>query len=532
MQSRESNQTTLTEAEETIRAIYSGEVDALVVKTHDGPKVFTLEGADHPYRVIVEQMHDGTVTLDKDHVILYANPKFSEMTDTTPAQVTGSRFESFLLSGEAEHFTSLVEAALDRGHTSGEINLRVSDNTTIPVRLSITHVDVAGLQMLSVLATDLREERRNQDLVREEQLSRLILEQAGEGIVVIDPQGVILRSSTSARNLAGRPTLLNHFDEVFPLKAQNSAINVRSILQSAQAGERMNGIEATMIRADHHQSSLLVSTSPLLSPIGELLGCVVTLTDISERRLWEDALTRQADELAKSNNDLRQFAYSASHDLREPVRQIAVLSELLHAKYREKLDPEANKLIERTVRSAHRMEKLLTDLFAYTQAADAPRETTGPVDANEIIQKTLAMYEVQIAECGARVECDPLPLLDVHEVHLTQIFQNLIGNAIKYRSEAPLVIRISAESDPEMCRIQVADNGIGVDPHYQRSIFGLFQRLHGEGKYSGSGMGLAICQRIVQRYGGAIWVESEPGRGSRFIFTLPGAPRARSSAKP
>ena len=133
------------------------------------------------------------------------------------------------------------------------------------------------------------------------------------------------------------------------------------------------------------------------------------------------------------------------------------------------------------------------------------------------------MFETEIKEAGASVVFAPLPRLAVHEVHVTQLFQNLVGNALKYRSSVAPVLRIAAQRKDAMWEISVADNGIGIDPHYQRQIFGLFQRLHGGGKYSGSGIGLAICQKIVQRYGGRIWVESEVGSGSRFAFTLPGA---------
>lgn len=250
---------------------------------------------------------------------------------------------------------------------------------------------------------------------------------------------------------------------------------------------------------------------------------MVTLTDITERKRAEVELARQAEDLARSNSDLRQFAYSASHDLREPLRQIAVFSELLQKKYEGKFGPEGAELIAHIVGSARRVEQLLTDLATYTQAADAPQANSACSDANEVVRRILATFERQIAESEARIECESLPVLDVHEVHLVQLFQNLIANALKYRSEAPPRIRISAERQEPMWRLSVEDNGIGIARPYQSQVFGLFQRLHGGGKYPGSGIGLAICQKIVQRYGGRLWVESELGRGSKFLFTLPGS---------
>jgi PAS domain S-box-containing protein len=512
----------LAEADETIRAIYAGEVDAVVVSSPAGPRVYTLEGADHPYRVMVEQMHESTVTLDSDHLILYANPQFAALMKTPTEPVTGLNFDRFLPPGDSNLFAALAEAAALRGYGSAEISLLDSDGATIPALVSVTRLDVAGVQALCVIVSDLREQRRNEAVVKEEQLSRLILDQAGEGIVVIDPQGAVVRCSASARNLSGRPVLLNHFDNAFPLQKPGSPLNAERILSAALARERIRGLEATMLHPNNRHSSLLVSASPLWSQSNELLGCVVTLTDITDRKRAEEAQARQAEELARSNSDLRQFAYSASHDLREPLRQVAVFSELLQKRYQDTLGDEAGNLIQHTVDAAHRMEQLVKDLLSYTQAADSPQEGAESTDANEVVRKTLELFEAEIAECGARVDCDPLPVLDIHEVHLTQLFQNLIGNALKYRGETP-IIHIAAERADGMWKISVADNGIGIPAEYQVQIFGLFQRLHGGGKYSGSGIGLAICQKIVQRYGGRIWVESEVGHGSRFLFTLPAA---------
>jgi light-regulated signal transduction histidine kinase (bacteriophytochrome) len=321
------------------------------------------------------------------------------------------------------------------------------------------------------------------------------------------------------------------FDVVFPLTAQGLPLATTHILESALKGEQLRGLDVTMLHPDGRRSALLISASPLWRDGNELVGCVITLTDITERKRTEEALARQAEELAMSNSDLRQFAYSASHDLQEPLRHVAVFSEMLQTRYQDKLDEEAGQLIRHTVDSAHRMEIMLKDLLSYTKASDLPQGPAAPIDANDIARKILAMFETQIEESGALVECEPLPMVAVHEVHLIQLFQNVIGNALKYRSVAAPVIRISAQPADGMWEISIADNGIGIDPHYQRLIFGLFQRLHGGGKYSGSGIGLAICQKIVQGYGGRIWVESEAGRGSRFTFTLPAANSRRGNGE-
>lgn len=512
----------LAQAEETIRAIYSGEVDAVVVNGETGPQVYTLEGADHPYRVLVEQMHEGTVTLDEDGVILYSNPQFASIVGVTGQSVTGSQFQQFLSALDSNIFADLLEAAKQRGHHSNELSLRGPDRVLIPVRLSLTILNFAGSQNISVVVSDLREQIRNAAILQEEQLSRLILEQAGEAIVVIDPEGTIIRRSESAKALGGNSMSLSPFDQVLPLITEDGPLNSRRILDCARDGLRIQGMEVSMQRADGASSALLVSSNALREDSGELLGCVITLTDITQRKRAERALALQADELARSNYDLRQFAYSASHDLREPLRQLAVFGELIQERFSDKLGDDGAGLIQHAVNSAHRMEKLVNDLLAYIQAADAPQETLATTDANEVMAKTVATFETQIAETGARIEFDSLPALDVHEVHLVQLFQNLVGNALKYRSESAPLIRVSAERLNPMWKLTVEDNGIGISPDYQAQIFGLFHRLHGGTKYSGSGIGLAICQKIVQRYGGKIWVESELGCGAKFQFTLPG----------
>lgn len=514
----------LAQAEETIQAIHHGEVDAVVVNGPRGPQVYTLEGADHPYRVLVEKMHEGTVTLNDHGLTLYSNPQFASLVGAEPHAVTGSQFTCFLQESDANMFASLMEAAIGRGHSSGNLNLREQRGSLIPVRVSLTLLDIAGIKNISILVSDLREQQRNEAILREEKLSRLILDQAGECIVVIDPQGTIVRRSESAKALVGGFMLLERFDDVFPLTSAGEPFNANRILTAAAAGKPIRGLDVTMPHADRRTSALLVSARPLWSEASELLGCVVVLTDITERKRAEEALAQQAAELARSNSDLRQFAYSASHDLREPLRQLAVFSELIQQRVGDRLGEEGTHLVGYAVNSAHRMEKLLADLLAYIQAADAPQDAAASTDANEVMKKIVGTFQERIAETGARIQCGPLPVLAVHEVHLVQLLQNLIGNALKYKSDQPPLIHVEAErAAGEMWRLSVSDNGIGIKPDYQALIFGLFQRLHGGGKYSGSGIGLAICQKIVHRYGGTISVKSELGRGSTFLFTLPGA---------
>ena len=247
---------------------------------------------------------------------------------------------------------------------------------------------------------------------------------------------------------------------------------------------------------------------------GSIVKWYGSSTDIDDQKRVEDDLRR-------ANQDLEQFAFSASHDLQEPLRSVNIYSELLAATCQNTLDGQALEFLGYVRSGATRMQMLVRDLLAYTQLTkfDTPVE---PASAQQALEITLTGLAAIIAETAARVTADPLPSVPVHGTHLQLLFQNLIGNAIKYRSpNRPPAVHVAAQQRNGHWLFAVSDNGIGIKAEYQEKIFGLFKRLHTSEEYSGTGIGLAICQRIVDRYHGRIWVESEPERGSTFHFTLP-----------
>jgi len=520
----------LAEAEETLEAIRQGGVDAVVISGPAGEQVYALEGPDHPYRVLVEEMHQGTVTLDPDGLILYCNRQFASMMKTSVENIIGSRMARFLTAEEYGLFSALIAMAAG-GHSQGELNLLAGNDELVPVLLSLNRLEVSGVENLCAVITDLTEARRNEAIVKEEQLSRLILEQTAEPVIVIDAHGKILRAGEAARRLAGSNVLFQDFSAVFPISDLDGPITVSRLLLGVRSQKGVRSVEVNMNSPEGRANALLLSASPLWSPGRELLGCVLTLTDITERKHAEEELAQQAEQLAQSNSDLRQFAYSASHDLQEPLRHLAIYTELLQQRYEGKLDTEADQFIQRTIDAAHRMERLLKDLLSYTHAADAPQGAAASVDGNAVLAKVLGTFEQQIEKEHAVIASDPLPELCVHEVHLSQLFQNLISNSFKYHGNAPLKLHVWADpAEDGTWRLSVEDNGIGIDGRYHQQVFGLFKRLHGSSRYTGNGIGLAICQKIVQRYGGKIWVESRSGEGSIFRFTLPGKEIAHAKA--
>ncbi|HTM49240.1 MAG TPA: ATP-binding protein [Bryobacteraceae bacterium] len=226
------------------------------------------------------------------------------------------------------------------------------------------------------------------------------------------------------------------------------------------------------------------------------------------------------DALRRSNDDLNHFAYAASHDLKEPLRTVAVYSELLGKKYSGALDEKGEGFLRYLVEASHRMRDLLDNLLVYSRTVGGSEDPARAVDSNEVAAKALFSLQMLIHQTGAVVTHDDLPPVRAAEIHVLQLFQNLIENGIKYRGASVAEVHLSARRDGDFWIFCVTDNGIGIEPEYLTKIFGLFKRLHGS-RYSGTGIGLALCSRIVDRYDGRIWVESVPGRGSKFFFTLP-----------
>jgi signal transduction histidine kinase len=233
-------------------------------------------------------------------------------------------------------------------------------------------------------------------------------------------------------------------------------------------------------------------------------------------------LREHAMRLYRANEALEQFAFAASHDLQEPLRNIAIYSELFKSRYAANLSGEAKMFLETIMEGAQRMTTLVTDLLEYAQI-DRPGDPPAVADGEDVLARVLRNLARSMQETGATITSDVLPSVPIKAFHLEQLLQNLIGNALKYRkNEDPPCVHVSAEQLADRWHFAVRDNGIGIAPEYHALIFGVFKRLHSDRhEYSGTGMGLAICQRIVERYGGRIWVESEVGHGATFHFTLP-----------
>jgi light-regulated signal transduction histidine kinase (bacteriophytochrome) len=247
---------------------------------------------------------------------------------------------------------------------------------------------------------------------------------------------------------------------------------------------------------------------------------IAIFDDITERKHAETALRQAHEELQRSNAELAQFAYVASHDLQEPLRMVSSYTQLLLRRYGDKLDANAQEFMGYIVDGAARMKQLIEDLLAYSRVGTRSKEFH-QVALETPLRRAINNLRASVEEAGASITYDALPTLEADELQLSQLFQNLIGNALKFRSASVPRVHVSAKHAEHEWEFAVTDNGLGIEPAYFERIFMVFQRLHSKGEYPGTGIGLAICKKVVERHGGRIWVESRLGEGSSFRFTLP-----------
>ena len=298
------------------------------------------------------------------------------------------------------------------------------------------------------------------------------------------------------------------------------------IQRVARTGLPLRDCAVDFVFDDGTARSLLGNVEPLKDENGDTNGAIAAFVEVTSLRVAEEQLraamrktAHTAAELARSNRDLEQFAYIASHDLKEPLRMVTSFMDLLKERYGAALVPQALEYVDIAASGAERMQDLIQGLLDYARVGRGGEAEAVP--ASEALDAALDNLRKAVSEAGAVVEREPLPTVRANRLELVQLFQNLVGNAVRFRGGRRPEIRVGARREGDAWSFFVQDNGIGIDPEYRDKVFVIFQRLHTADEYPGSGVGLAICKRIVERHGGRIWVESEPGKGSTFRFTLP-----------
>jgi PAS domain S-box-containing protein len=384
--------------------------------------------------------------------------------------------------------------------------------------LDARRVSRDGAALLLLVFQDITERTRSEAALRHsEQELADFFENATVGLHWVGPDGTILRVNQAELDLLGytREEYLGH--HIAEFHADREVIT--DILERLTRGETLTDYEARMRRKDGSLRSVLIDSS-VLRQDGAFIHTRCFTRDITERKRLEQDLAQHAAELERLNTELQQFGYIVSHDLQEPLRTISSFVQLLAKHLHGTVDAQAAEFIKFTVEGTQRMQALITDLLAYTRVS-GHRQPVAAVDGEALLARVLEDLRLMLHEQAAEVTHDPLPVVHGDAGQLGLVLQNLIGNALKFRSAAPPRIHVGARREGTQWVFWVRDNGIGIAPQHRDRIFHVFQRLHTRSEYPGTGIGLAICQKIVEQHGGRIWVESEAGQGATFFFTLP-----------
>ena len=485
------------------------------------------------YRGLLEAAPDAMVVVNQGGEIVLLNVQAEKQFGYRRDELVGQKVKNIIPEGFAERLIadgtrSAADALAQQIGTGIELTGRRKDGSEFPIEIMLSPLESAEGILVTAAIRDISVRKdAEKHLAQMEGRYRGLLEAAPDAMVVVNQGGEIVLLNVQAEKQFGYRR-----DELVGQKVKNIIPEgfaerlIADALRSAEdalAQQIGTGIELTGRRKDGSEFPIEIMLSPLESAEGILVTAAIR--DITTRKKAEAHLLQKVEELNRSNEELGQFAYIASHDLQEPLRMVASYTQLLSRRYKGKLDSDADEFIAFAVDGASRMQRLIQDLLAYSRVGTKGKDLLD-TSSEEALQQALINLRGAIEESGALVTHDPLPAVLADEMQLIQLFQNLVGNAIKYQSPGVPRVHISAaRNGGKKWIFSVQDNGLGIDPQYFERIFGMFQRLHKREEFAGTGIGLAICKKIVERHGGSISVESQPGQGSTFRFALAGSER-------
>jgi PAS domain S-box-containing protein len=479
------------------------------------------------YRGLLEAAPDAMVVVDQSGEIVLLNVQAEKQFGYRRDELIGQKVKNIIPQGFAERLIAdgtrtAAEALAQQIGTGIELTGRRKNGSEFPIEIMLSPLEsTEGILVTAAIRDISVRKAAEKHLGQMEGRYRGLLEAAPDAMVVVNQGGDIVLLNVQAEKQFGY-----HRDELVGQKVKNiipRGFAERLIADGnrtaaeALAQQIGTGIELNGLRKDGSEFPIEIMLSPLESTEGILVTAAIR--DITTRKKTDAHVL----ELNRSNEELGQFAYVASHDLQEPLRMVASFTELLARRYKGKLDSDADEFIGFAVDGARRMQRLIQDLLAYSRVATKGNDLVH-TSSEEALRRALLNLRAAIEESGALVTHDPLPTVMADERQLIQVFQNLIGNAIKYQNPGVPRMHISAARNADKkWTFSVKDNGLGIDPQYFEKIFVIFQRLHKRDEFSGTGIGLAICKRIVERHGGTISVESQLGHGSTFSFALAGS---------
>lgn len=534
----------LQDAEDLLRAIREGEIDALAVSSRHGPRIHMLSGAEHPYAVLVEAMSEGAVTLSAEGRILYANPAFTRLVGLPAAQVVGIDFQRFVQPADRALCVALLEHGMRAG-SKGEVQLVISGNL-LPVFLSFSPLNIDRLDCACLIVTDLREQKHNQAVLESQRLAISILDQAAEAIFVCNEAGLITRASQCAQSLYEGSLLLSAFDERFQLHLlsvdstladREPVTGSRLTVQDFLRGKRYSGREVLFqSHCGRAPLNMLLSAGPIRAADNRIIGCVVSLTDIMDRKRAERAQAellvreRQARDAAQAANQAKDiFLATLSHELRTPLSAVLGWARLLRDSPKPEIIPRAVEVIER---NSLVQAKLIDEIL------DISRIVSGKITLEMRPLNLVPVVNVAIDSVRPAAEAKGLKLsasfLGSTEMvlgdagRLQQVIWNLLTNATKFTPRGG-AIEVWVGGDPHHVVITISDTGQGIAPDFLPYVFDRFRQADGSTsrRHGGLGLGLAIVHHLVQMHGGSVSAQSPgEGLGSTFVIHLPREQRA------
>ncbi len=473
------------------------------------------------YENIVETIIEGLWEIDSNGKTCYVNKQLADMLGYNQNELLNRPFFDFIDVKYVDHAKKLFERRKQGIKERYDTRFVRKDGSVIWVTVSASPI-IKNNQFTGAigLVTDIMERKRIEDELKEsEERYRTIVEYSNDMIWALDTEGKFTFFNKRAEKLSGY-----NFEEwkgksFSPLISEEELPKVIDAFHRVLAGQSLE-YEVTFVNKFNKRITLSVNTTPIYSK-GRVVGTTSFGRDITEQKKAEIKIKEKTEELKRSNIELEQFAYIVSHDLQEPLRSISGFTEILARRYKNKLDPEADQFITYVINGSKRMQQMINDILALSRVGTKTKEFL-PAYITDVLDSVFINLRLLIEKNNAIITYDKMPIVNVDKSQFVQLFQNLVENAIKFRKKDVIPkIHISAKKEKNEWIFSVQDNGIGIDPKNFHKLFIIFQRLHSRNEYEGTGIGLAICRKIVERHKGKIWVESELGKGSTFRFSIP-----------